>query len=352
MEVFRKYGLAKALTKKHERAFKAVQANDLKTLNKLLNEPGLANGTDVLGTPFLQLAVQDNRIDLTELLLEKGADPNVLNRVGMSPLAFAARFGHGECVRLLLEAGADPNRTGETYQLTPLMGAAVSGNIGIAQRLVKAGASLDTRDVINACSALHWAMFYNHEDFELWILERGANFSESVMDGQFTARSMAELVGHEVIVDWIDRKELINSNLKGSWSLKEISYVQPDTTISISPGSAGRFSFTDHRYHQVYNPWSTERPPFTNQSQPTEAEIKGAFQSIVFNSGSYTLTDSMLVATADIARVPGFEGGKQYYRYKLVGDELHLTLYDETYPDGTKPDWYQKLAVLFKLVRE
>jgi len=25
---------------------------------------------------------------------------------------------------------------------------------------------------------------------------------------------------------------------------------------------------------------------------------------------------------------------------------------DETYPDGEKPEWYQKLQILFKLTRE
>jgi len=352
LEVFRVNWQGEKLTRAAQRLYEAVQANELKTASKLLKSAAEANTTDVLGTPLLQLAVQANNIEMTRLLLEKGADPNHTNRVGMAPLAFAARFDNAECLRLLLQAGANPNQTSEDYRLTPLMGAAVSGNIGIAQQLVAAGANLDIRDVVNDCAALHWAMFYNHSEFELWMLEKGAEFEKSVMAGAYTTRSMAELLNHEVIVDWIDSKLMVNNDLKGSWVIKGIDYIQADTTLNIVPASKGRFSFTNEQYHLIYNPWTNERKPFANLSEPSEQEIKQAFQTLVFNSGSYTFTDSTVVATPDIARVPGFEGGKQYYRYKRIDNELHLTMYDETYPDGTKPDWYQKLQVLFKLVKE
>lgn len=352
MQVFREKGGYAPQSKTKARLVAAVQANDLKQAAKLLAKPDMANTTDVLGTSLLQLAVQDNKIAMTRLLLEKGADPNQTNRVGMAPLAFAARFAHAECVNLLLAAGADPNQTGKEYRLTPLMGAAVSGNLGIAQQLVAAGAEIGVKDVVNECGALHWAMFYNHEDFELWMLLQGADYEEKVLAGQYTARSMAELLNHKAVIDFIDSKSLIKNELNGSWRLAEISYIQADTTISITSGSVGRFTFSEEQYHLIYNPWTNQRTPFGNLTQPSDQEIKQAFQSLVFNSGSYTHTDTTIAATPDIARVPGFEGGKQYYRYKMVGEELHLTMYDETYPDGTKPDWYQKLEVLFKLVRE
>lgn len=80
------------------------------------------------------------------------------------------------------------------------------------------------------------------------------------------------------------------------------------------------------------------RTPFKVLSRPTDDELKAGFQSVVFNGGTYRL-DKDLVTTAQIAKVPGFEGGDQYYRYSVRGDTLELTMYDETYPDGTKPEW-------------
>ncbi|MEQ8576637.1 MAG: hypothetical protein RIB63_21415, partial [Fulvivirga sp.] len=76
------------------------------------------------------------------------------------------------------------------------------------------------------------------------------------------------------------------------------------------------------------------------------------FKTVVFNSGSYEISDSVFTTTADIAKVAGFESGKQYYKIEFKEDELYLTMFDETYPDGKKPEWYGKLKILFKLKRE
>ena len=43
------------------------------------------------------------------VLLERGADPNQLDRVGRSPLYDAVTHGREPAVRALLEGGADPN---------------------------------------------------------------------------------------------------------------------------------------------------------------------------------------------------------------------------------------------------
>lgn len=352
LEVFRNTSVNRAMSKSALKLYKAIQSNDVKTATKLLKTPEAANTKDGLGTPMLQLAAQQGNSDMVRLLLAQGADPDQMNRVGMVPLAFAARFAHTKCVELLLEAGADPNMTGETYQLTAMMGAAVSGDLGIAQKLLKAGANLEVIDQVNKGSALMWSMFYGRQDLALWMLENGVDYKTEILGGTQTIRSLAEALGGEKVVSWIDRKSNSENPLIGSWRMKAIHYIQADTTIKVNKVHGGRVTFSADRYHLLYNPWITPRTPFEKLSQPTKEEMINAFQTLVFNSGSYVYTDSTVVTTADIAKVPGFEGGLQYYSYELKGNELELTMYDETYPDGNKPDWYQKLKVLFKLVRE
>lgn len=54
------------------------------------------------------LAAYHGHVSLVRLLLQHGADPNVLNDRGQSPLAGVVFKNERECVEALLEGGADP----------------------------------------------------------------------------------------------------------------------------------------------------------------------------------------------------------------------------------------------------
>lgn len=55
------------------------------------------------------LACYHGHLPLARLLLDRGADPNVLNDRQQSPLAGVVFKHEGEIVKLLLERGADPD---------------------------------------------------------------------------------------------------------------------------------------------------------------------------------------------------------------------------------------------------
>ena len=129
------------------------------------------------------------------------------------------------------------------------------------------------------------------------------------------------------------------NELLGTWNLKEVQWISKDTTHYLKKPQPGLFLLNKKGYSIMWTPSEEERTPFKILSKPTDIEIKKGFQSIVFNSGSYIHSDSTLVTTAKIAKVPGFVGGKQYYRYALNHEELSLVMYDETYPNGSKPKW-------------
>jgi len=62
----------------------------------------------------LHSAVAANNADITKILLEAGADVNVVQISGITPLHSAAHHGNIELIILLLEAGANVNaKTGE-----------------------------------------------------------------------------------------------------------------------------------------------------------------------------------------------------------------------------------------------
>ena len=139
--------------------------------------------------------------------------------------------------------------------------------------------------------------------------------------------------------------------LLGSWEMTSIHWMTSDTTYSIPKAQPGLFMIDSARYSIMWTPQEEPRIPFVNLSQPTPEEMQAGFRSVVFNGGSYVMTDSTLTTTAQIAKVPGFEGGKQYYRFTLDQDQLTLIMFDETYPDGTKPSWYGMYQTKFVLNR-
>lgn len=352
MDVFRSTKFNAAMDVATKALLTAIKTNDLKKVNALLMNGARTNAKDGLGTPLLQIAVESGSHEIVNLLLSNGADPNQMNRVGQVPLSFASRFNHEKAVEQLLLAGADPNKTDTLYRLTPLIGAAVGGNERIGRLLLDAGANMNATDSVNQCTALHWAMFYGNISFAKMLLHQGADYQKEVLNKTYTGYSLAKAYGYNELVREMEHLEAIDNPLIGSWKIEQIQYIYKDTTVVVEKVAQGRLTVTPNRYHIIYNPWVNPRVPFEVLSKPTDSEIKHAFQTLVFNTGTYTLSDSLFITTSDIAKVPGFEGGKQYYALRIDGENVQLTMKDETYPDGEKPEWYQKLQILFKLTRE
>ncbi|MCB0492389.1 MAG: ankyrin repeat domain-containing protein [Cyclobacteriaceae bacterium] len=352
MDVFRPTEFSKKIDSKTKSLLYAIKSNDIKKVEVLLKKGANANAKDGLGTPLLQIAVESGSNEIVKCLLSHGANPNQMNRVGQVPLAFASRFKHLETTKLLLDAGADPNKTNMHYRLTSLMGAAVGGDVKIGRLLLDAGAKMNATDSVNQCTALHWAMFYGNIPFAIMLLHRGADYQKKVLGKTYTGYTLAKAYGYAELVREMEHLDAKDNPLIGSWKINQIHYIYKDTTVVVDTVSQGRLTVTPNRYHIIYNPWLNPRVPFKVLSKPTDTEIKHAFQTLVFNTGTYSLNDTLFTTTSDIAKVPGFEGGMQYYSIEVDGDKLQLIMKDETYPNGEKPEWYQKLQILFKLNRE
>jgi ankyrin repeat protein len=123
--------------------FDSAAVGRTRGLEELLEaEPGLAKEWSTDGFTALHLAAFFGQEDAAKILLERGAEVNLVARnanIHVTPLHSAAAGSHAEIVKLLLEHGADPNAA-QDGGFTPLHSAAQNDDRESAEALLEAGA--------------------------------------------------------------------------------------------------------------------------------------------------------------------------------------------------------------------
>lgn len=146
----------------------------------------LENGADLnaqnkLGASVLTMASRGGHVSMVKLLLESGAfvdnydhfSTNVLNSSrdnlpDITPLMAAAQHGHEAVVHLLLDWGADCNYTLKTMGWSPLMLAAISGKVSLAQQLMEKGANPDHLNVLHK-TPFDISVGFKHKDMKDYL---------------------------------------------------------------------------------------------------------------------------------------------------------------------------------------
>ena len=97
----------------------------------------------------LMIAAENGHMNITETLIEAGADVNQVDKLGNTALIVAARKGYLNITETLIEAGADVNLV-STSGITALMVAAWNEHFSTTKFLIEAGA-----DVNKICASLN-----------------------------------------------------------------------------------------------------------------------------------------------------------------------------------------------------
>ncbi|XP_051040593.1 protein TANC1 isoform X2 [Phodopus roborovskii] len=162
------------------------------------------NGTDTLwGETALTAAAGRGKLEVCELLLERGAAVSRANRRGVPPLFCAARQGHWQIVRLLLDHGCDVNLSDKQGR-TPLMVAACEGHLSTVEFLLSKGAALSSLDK-EGLSALSWACLKGHRAVVQYLVEEGAEIDQTDKNGR-TPLDLAAFYGDAETVLYLVEK--------------------------------------------------------------------------------------------------------------------------------------------------
>ena len=126
----------------------AVKDRDGDAATDMLNKPGtqVVNTRDITsGDTGLHLVVQRRDVLWIRFLLQRGADPNIRNKKGITPLQLATSMGFTDGVEALIKGGANVNVGDQTGE-TPLIAAVHQRNPELVRVLLAQGADPDHND--------------------------------------------------------------------------------------------------------------------------------------------------------------------------------------------------------------
>jgi ankyrin repeat protein len=206
----------------------AVKQGDLAKVGQLLqSNPGLASAKDDNGLSAVLLAIYYGQPDIAKRLARDRDDlsifestalgkldrieelvkaiPESVNAVstdGFTPLGYAAYFGHLEAARMLLEHGANPNVVSKNdLSVAPLHSALAGGQTAIALLLIEKGANTNLQNG-DGWTPLHYAADIGDAEIANLLIEIGADHALKNNDEK-TAAMLAVDVGHEHVADVI-----------------------------------------------------------------------------------------------------------------------------------------------------
>ena len=164
-------GFSSSYAGSYDDFFSAILQDDDAKISALLQRGFDPNTVNAKGHSGLMLAIKDGAIKVATVLAKApGIKVEVRNVADESPLMLAALKGEISLCQLLIKKGADVNKTG----WAPLHYAATSGHKNIMNLLLEENAYIDASSP-NGTTPLMMAAHYSDESAVKLLLEAGAD---------------------------------------------------------------------------------------------------------------------------------------------------------------------------------
>ncbi|KAM3600595.1 uncharacterized protein V6R79_025588 [Siganus canaliculatus] len=161
-------------------------------------QPGMINKRTERGETALLVAIHREHLPCVQVLLERGADPDITNYDRETPLYIACERSSAALVAVLLNHGAAVN-THCLQGWTALQEAVGRNNVEICEMLLKAGAKLNLTNIYGI-SPLFTAAQSGQLATLRFLLQHGADVNTQAADGA-TALYEAAKNGHQDVVE-------------------------------------------------------------------------------------------------------------------------------------------------------
>ena len=178
----------------------AVESGNIEMVSILLESGANPNIIGNKGSTPLQRASKNGYIAIVEKLIKYKADPNQVAIDGATALMLASNYNHLDILNILLSAGAQVNKA-MADGWTALMFACDQNYIKIVQRLLKAGADPNVSTHSSKCSPVYFATSkYSDPSVLLALAEAGADLNVTTYTGA-TPLVIASQLGFETTVE-------------------------------------------------------------------------------------------------------------------------------------------------------
>lgn len=183
-------------TQQRSQIITAAQQNNVPLLQAALkiDDTKINENSGMGGMSALHWAAKNGNIEITEILLTAGADPNVTSKVGKTPVTVAAESGKVEVLKVLVDGGGNIEAIDQIGGTPLLWAAGLSPNADTLDYLIKSGGNVNLIDS-NGMTPLIWAAGIGQPDSVKILIDNGADLEVAEIHQKETALMRAARIG-------------------------------------------------------------------------------------------------------------------------------------------------------------